>query len=153
MERVSSTASALGIASENVCAEASPEEKEAYVRSIDRADTLMVGDGLNDAPAFRASYCAATPAVDRPALPSRADFFFLGESMDAVGAALNTARRLGRVIKGNLAFALAYNVAVLTLCFAGAMTPVLAAVLMPASSLGIVAWTAARMGSKETAWK
>ena len=53
----------------------------------------MVGDGLNDSPSFEVAFCAATPAVDRPVLPGKADFFFLGDGIAAIGRSLTAARR------------------------------------------------------------
>ena len=105
----------------------------------------MVGDGLNDAPAFEAAFCAATPALDTPVMPARADFFFRGGGAGAVSAVLDTARRLHRVITASLALAIAYNAVALSLCFAGMMTPLLCAVLMPVSSLALIAHVGLRL--------
>jgi P-type Cu2+ transporter len=73
--------------------------------------------------------------ADRGLLEQKADFYFLGRGLNGVRALLDAAarRRLaGRVV---IAFALAYNVGAITLCLAGRMSPLLAAILMPASSL------------------
>jgi len=123
------------------------------VAALDRHDTLMVGDGLNDAPSFRAAWTSATPAVDHAALPARADFYFLGGGIGAVRAALGLARRLRVVVRDNLALAAAYNAAALAMCLAGIVTPVVAAVLMPLSSAGVVTLTAARLSERRLRWK
>jgi Cu2+-exporting ATPase len=112
----------------------------------------MVGDGLNDALSFAAALCAATPAVDRPVLPGRADFYFLGDGIAAIGRALSAARRLRRVVRDNLALAIIYNVAAVALCFAGLVTPLVAAVLMPLSSVAVVSLTAYRLSGRTQKW-
>jgi Cu2+-exporting ATPase len=144
-ERVRTAAARIGIAPEWAHAGCSPEEKARFVRNLDRGDTLTVGDGLNDAGAFEESMCAATPAVDHAALPGRADFYYLGSGVSAVRAALAAAHRLRRVVRDDLVLAGAYNAVALALCFAGLVTPPVAAVLMPIGSLGILAVTAGRL--------
>ncbi len=118
----------------------SPEQKAALVQQIDgeRRDTLMIGDGINDALAFSAAACAGTPAIDRPTLPARADFYFSGVGIGPVSEALRAAKRLRRIILRNLGLASIYNLVVLSLSFAGLMTPLRCAVAMPISSLLII---------------
>lgn len=113
----------------------------------------MVGDGINDALAFDAAFATATPAVDRPHLPARADLYFLGDGVAAVGRALTVARTLRRVVVANLGFALLYNAAALALAFAGLVTPLAAAVLMPSSSLAVVGHTVYRLTGRRVAWR
>jgi len=151
--RVRAVANAIGLPADRAEGSLSPEAKAARVRELDRRDTLMVGDGINDAPAFAAAFCTATPAVDRPQLPARADFYFLGDGISAVRHALEAATRWRRVVWANLAFALAYNALALGLSFAGLVTPLLAAVLMPASSLTVVTHTIARLAGRRAAWR
>jgi Cu2+-exporting ATPase len=122
------------------------------VRALDRRDTMMVGDGLNDAPSIAAALCAATPAVDRPVLPGKADFYFFGDGLAAVRWSLAAARRLRRIVRTNLAIAVAYNAVALALALAGLVTPVVAAILMPTSSVGVVALTAWRLSERRTTW-
>ena len=144
-ERVRLAADRLGIPPNRAHGDLSPDDKADAIAAIDDSDTMMVGDGLNDAPAFAAAYCAGTPAMDRPVLPARADFCFRSASSGAVESLFDVADHYGRVVRGNIALALSYNAVALTLCFAAAMTPVLCAVLMPISSVALVAHTAWRM--------
>ena len=141
-----------GIPAGNAAGDLSPEAKAERVRAISRGDTLMVGDGINDAMSFDAATCTATPAVDRPALPARADFYFLGEGIGAVRRALESARRLRAVTRANILFALAYNAISLAFCFAGLISPLLAAILMPASSLTVVGHTTWRLTGRRLSW-
>jgi Cu2+-exporting ATPase len=145
-DRVAAAAALLGVDPKLAIGGMSPEGKADYVRRIDQRDTLMVGDGINDAPAFAASFCAGTPAMDRPVLPARSDFFFRGAQAGAVVAALDAAQRRSRVVRANLALAVAYNSSTIVLCFCGLMTPLLCAVLMPLSSIALVLHTTVRLG-------
>ncbi|MBL8750934.1 MAG: HAD family hydrolase [Planctomycetes bacterium] len=143
-ERVQRAAAALGIEPALAAGGMSPADKARAVEAIDDDDVMMIGDGINDAPAFAASWCAGTPAMDRPVLPARADFCFRGATAGAVEAVFATAALHGNVVRTNLTIALLYNATTLVLCFAGAMTPGLCAVLMPVSSAALVLHTSSR---------
>jgi len=144
-ERVQAAARHLGLP--EACAQGgmTPSDKAAAVAAVDASDTMMIGDGLNDALAFDAAFCAGTPAMDRPVLPARADFCFRGAQAGAVQSLCDTAELHTSVVRTNLALALTYNASVLAVSFAGLMTPLLCAVLMPISSLALVLHTSIRM--------
>ncbi len=144
-DRAMRAASALRLPESRVHAEMTPEQKAAYVAANDHADTLMVGDGLNDGPAFAAAFCAGTPAIDRPVMPSKADFAFAGAGSGAVLAVHATGLRLCGVVRRNLRLSSIYNVTAVALSLAGWMTPLLCAVLMPLSSLTLIAHTSLAM--------
>ena len=150
--KVDVAATELGVPAARAVGGLTPEAKAARVRTLDRRDTLMVGDGLNDSPSFEAALCAATPAVDRPVLPGKADFFFLGDGIAAIRRSLQAAHVLRRVVRDNLALAVAYNVAAVALCLAGLVTPVVAAIIMPVSSVAVVSLTALRLSGRRLAW-
>ncbi|MCC6670222.1 MAG: heavy metal translocating P-type ATPase [Planctomycetes bacterium] len=143
--KVERAAETLGVDRAHVRAELAPEAKAAYVRAMDRGDTMMVGDGLNDAPAFEAAFCAGTPALDRPVLPARADFCFLGNGSGAVSRVLAAGHRFRAVVVANLALGFTYNVGAVAAALLGWMTPLWAAVLMPISSLTLLLHTWLRM--------
>ena len=141
-DRAHAAAAELGIPPERVRGDLSPQGKADFVAALDDDDTMMVGDGINDAPAFAVAFTAATPAVDRATLPARADIFYLGTGLLPVARALSLAALVRRTIVRNLVLAAAYNTTVLALAFAGLMSPLLCAVLMPLSSIAIVLATA-----------
>lgn len=143
---------ALRIDSEHARGDLDPEAKARFVRALDDRDTLMVGDGLNDSPSFEAALCSATPAVDRPVMPGKADFYFLGDGISAIRRALGGARRLRRIVRDNLIVAVVYNLSAVALCIMGLVTPVVAAILMPVSSVGIVSVTAWRLTGRRLTW-
>jgi Cu2+-exporting ATPase len=150
--KVDTAARALGLPLEKSHGGLTPEAKAELVRTIDQKDTLMVGDGLNDSPSFEAALCAATPAVDRPVLPGKADFYFLGDGIAAIRRSLLAARHLRKVVRDNLAIAILYNLGAVALCLAGLVTPVVAAILMPISSVFVVSLTAIRLSSRRLPW-
>ncbi len=152
-ERVRVLARAAGIPEVHAHGDLDPDAKARFVAAHRPEETLMVGDGLNDAPAFAVALASATPSVERPFLASRADFYFLTPGLEAVAHALRGARVLAKSVRANLAFAVAYNVAVVALAFAGLMRPWLAAILMPASSLASTMLTLRLTRLGRNAWK
>ncbi|HUF62654.1 MAG TPA: hypothetical protein VMN36_11315, partial [Verrucomicrobiales bacterium] len=104
---------------------------------------LFLGDGLNDSLAFAAASCAGTPVIDRAPLARNADFHFRARSLGFLPCLFEVVQRHGSAVRTVFGFAATYNVAAAGLCLAGAMNPLLAAILMPLSSvfsLGLVRW-------------
>jgi len=151
-ERVERIAVRLGLSPDQLRGGLTPEAKAAVVEDLDDSDTLMIGDGLNDSLSFDRAWCAATPAIDRAVLPHKADFYYLGDGVSAVRRALAAARRLRAVQRGNLVFATIYNLGAVGLCLGGLVTPVVAAVLMPLSSVTVVSLTILRLSRGRSAW-
>ncbi|WP_164021334.1 heavy metal translocating P-type ATPase [Pyxidicoccus trucidator] len=139
--RVRELAEALGIPTSQALGGQRPEDKAATVASLDSADTLYLGDGVNDSLAFERALCAGTPAIDRPVMPGKSDFFLLGEGLASIREALRLSLRLRAVVRRLLVLAIGYNVVAVTVCLAGWMTPLRAAVAMPATSLATVLFT------------
>ncbi|MDB6155365.1 MAG: copA [Chthoniobacteraceae bacterium] len=134
-EKVEAMADRLRIPRKQCHAQMSPQEKGEWVQQFDAHDTLYIGDGANDSLAFDAAWCSGTPAVDRGLLEQKADFYFLGRGLGGVRALLRAAGKRRRTVRAVIFFAIAYNVVAVTLCLLGKMNPLLAAILMPASSL------------------
>ncbi|NMO21068.1 heavy metal translocating P-type ATPase [Pyxidicoccus fallax] len=139
--RVREMAESLGIPTAHALGGQRPEDKAAAVTSLDAADTLYLGDGVNDSLAFERALCAGTPAIDRPVMPGKSDFFLLGEGLASIREALRLSLHLRAVVRRLLGLAIAYNVVAVTVCLAGWMTPLRAAVAMPATSLATVLFT------------
>ena len=136
-EKVRAMATRLGLDPARCHGGMTPNEKAGWVRAADpgRDRTLTVGDGANDSLAFNESFCTGTPAVDRGLLEHKADFYFLGRGLNGVRQLLETATLRHRAVRWVVAFAILYNAATLAVSLAGAMSPLLAAILMPVSSL------------------
>ncbi len=140
-EKVQAMAAQLGVPAERALAALHPEEKARTVAALDANDTLYLGDGVNDALAFNAAFIAGTPAIDRPVMPARSDFFLVGEGLSPIKEALARAAHVRAVVRRVLTVSLAYNAFAICLALFGKMTPSLAAITMPASTLTLITLT------------
>lgn len=141
-EKVATMAAALGIPPENAVGGTTPGGKADWVAKIDRRDTLMLGDGANDSLAFDAALVRGTPVIHRGVLENKADFYYLGRGLSGIRLLFEIDAQRRRTQRQLLVFSVAYNVLAVGLAAAGHMNPLLAAVIMPLSSLatlGIVA--------------
>lgn len=139
--QVDALAARLGLPPERVLSTQSPEDKAALVQRLGSEGALFLGDGVNDARAFEAALCAGTPAIERPVMPSRSSFFFVGEGLAPLSAALDASRRLHAVVRRVLWGSLAYNALAVAFGLLGLITPLRAAIFMPASSLTLLLFT------------
>jgi Cu2+-exporting ATPase len=132
------TAEAVGI--ENWRAELSPAGKVDALRAWSRRHGLvaMVGDGLNDGPVLAAAAVGIAVGGATDMARETADITLPEGALGRLPWLVQLARRVRRTIITNIAWALGYNVAALSLAAAGLLQPVIAAVLMAGSSLLVV---------------
>jgi Cu2+-exporting ATPase len=134
-------AAAYGAGIENWLAEVRPDGK---IRELDRLKAggyrvLMVGDGLNDAPALAAAHASLSPSTAADVSQTASDAVFQGEPLAPVIEVLKVARASQGMAKENFAIALAYNVVSVPLAMAGYVTPLIAALAMSLSSIAVTA--------------
>ena len=132
-------AETLGIA--NWHARMSPTEKAAHIqtRSDQGQHDLMVGDGINDAPALAAAHASMSPATAAEISQNAADIVFQGDRLGAVIEAIDVATKADRLVRQNFALSFTYNVITIPLAVSGYVTPLFAAIAMSSSSLIVIA--------------
>lgn len=150
VERTRALAAYCGIAVENAVGGQSAEAKAAWVRAHDHGELLFIGDGINDALVATEATVSGTPAIDRPFLAARTDFYLVTAGIAPLRLALEQARRLRKVLGFTLSVAIAYNIVTVGLAYAGLMTPLICAVLMPLSSLSTIFMVLAMLGESST---
>lgn len=129
-------ARAVGIARGSVLAGVSPERKRDIVSRYPRA--LMVGDGVNDAVALAASHVGVAVHGSMEASFRAADIYLTRPGLRPLADLFALSRATVAIIKRNLLFSLVYNAVGAVLALAGFITPLLAAVLMPLSSITVI---------------
>jgi len=146
-ERVSPIAAQLGIEAKALC---SPQDKAAWIEANAPHNALMIGDGANDSLAFDAAICRGTPVVDKSILEASADFFFFGRSLRSLPELFAVASRRRLTVATIFTVAVVYNITAVSICLAGLMHPLLAAILMPLSSLVTLALAWIGLGGHQT---
>ncbi len=136
---VASVARALGLPAGAAHGGVSPEDKLARVEaSVKRGPVIMVGDGVNDAAALSAATVGIAVHGGAEASLAAADVYLTRPGLEPVVELLDGAQATMRIIRRNLAVSLVYNLVGASLAMSGVITPLVAAVLMPLSSLTVV---------------
>ncbi len=154
-EAVAPIAAALGIA--NWSAALTPVQKIAVIDDLKAGGchVLMVGDGLNDAPALAAAHVSLSPIDAAHIAQAQADAVFLGERLGPVLDAILIAARARRLMWQNLWLAVIYNTIAVPIAILGYVTPLIAALAMSGSSILVTlnALRARRGGSRTDAMR
>ncbi|MBV7266346.1 heavy metal translocating P-type ATPase [Erythrobacter ani] len=137
-DAVRTVADELGLESD---AGATPQKKLQALELLKQQgrNPLMVGDGLNDAPALAAAHASIAPGSASDVSQQAADAVFIGRKLMPVALAIKVSRKTMRIVRQNLGFSVLYNVCAVPLALFGFVTPLIAAIAMSISSLVVVA--------------
>ncbi len=138
-------ATAQGVASRlgadiEVIAEVMPEDKDRVIGNLQGLGrkVAMVGDGINDAPALiRADVGVALGSGTDVSIAS-ADIVLISSELEKVFLVRKLARRTLSTIRQNIALSITYNIIMVPLAMAAVVTPLVAAITMPISSLLVI---------------
>jgi P-type Cu2+ transporter len=118
-----------------------PDQKIARIHELagEGCKVLMIGDGMNDAPALAAGHAAISPSSAADISQNAADAVFQGDKLGPILEILAVAKAARRRSLENFAIAIGYNVLFVPLAMAGLVTPLIAAIAMSASSIAVTA--------------
>ena len=121
-------------------AECRPEDKLKAIEELQRQGEVicMVGDGINDAPAFARADVAIAMTEASEITRLNADLVLLNNRIDTLKILCGICARTNRTIRANFAWALSYNLTALPFAGAGLLSPWMAALGMSLSSLVVV---------------
>lgn len=136
---VAAAAQALGL--DRYQAGLKPQGKIDRINALkDAGDTpIMVGDGINDAPALAAAHVSVSMGSAADISRSAADLVIQGDRLAALPRAIDIAKSARARMMENFALANIYNVIAVPLAVFGLVTPLVAAIAMSASSLVVMA--------------
>jgi Cu2+-exporting ATPase len=139
-KRLAAEAVARQLGGIDVIAEVLPQDKDRMISELQlRGErVLMVGDGVNDAPALiRADVGIALGSGTDVSVES-ADVVLMNSELDKVRLAMQLSRRTLNTIKQNIGISFAYNLIMIPLAMMAMVTPLVAAISMPISSLLVI---------------
>ncbi len=132
-----------------------PEQKLDFIATLQREENrqvLMVGDGLNDAGALQQSDVGLAVSDDINNFSPACDAIVQGEKLPLLPHYIRLARAGQRIIKTSFGISLVYNLAGISFAVTGQLSPVVAAILMPLSSITIVLFTTAATNLVARRW-
>ncbi|KAA6187084.1 heavy metal translocating P-type ATPase [Thiohalocapsa marina] len=124
----------------DLIAEVLPEDKDRVIAGLQAGGqrVAMIGDGVNDAPALvRADVGIAVGSGTDVSIAS-ADLVLMSDELTRVGDAGRLARRTLRTIRQNIGLSVVYNIIMVPLAMGAMITPLVAAISMPLSSLAVI---------------
>jgi len=123
--------------------EQSPQDKLDFIKALQaKGDkVMMIGDGLNDAGALQQSYVGIALTDNVNNFSPGSDAILDGRSLHKLPEFLKFSKATLRVIYGSFAISFTYNMVGLSYAVTGKLSPVIAAILMPLSTVTIISFT------------
>jgi len=123
-----------------VIAEVLPQDKDRIIHELQKkgAKVAMVGDGINDAPALIRADVGIALGSGTDVSGESADIVLMNDELDKVGLSVALSRRTLRTIHQNIGISVAYNIIMVPLAMSAMITPLVAAIAMPVSSLLVI---------------
>jgi len=120
-----------------------PDQKMGFIRQLRKKGNtvLMIGDGLNDAGALRESDVGIAVSDDTNTFSPACDAILDGRALHRLPDFIRLAKAVKKVIVVTFALSLSYNLIGLYFAVQGTLSPIIAAILMPASSISIILLT------------
>lgn len=118
----------------------SPQQKLDYVQQLQnkRTKVMMIGDGLNDAGALKQSDVGISVVANSFSFSPACDAIMEADKLNMLPAFIKSAQRANQVILGTFVYSLLYNIIGLYFALTAQLSPVVAAILMPMSSISII---------------
>lgn len=125
---------------DNALGQLTPEQKLEHLKALqdDNEVILMVGDGINDAPALGHAHLSAAMGSGADLTKTGADIVLLRDKLQSLASAFDTSQLTQSIIKQNIAWAIGYNLSVVPIAALGFIPPYIAALGMSFSSLLVV---------------
>jgi Cu+-exporting ATPase len=120
-----------------------PEDKLNFIKQLQSHNkkVIMFGDGLNDAGALKESYVGVSITDNMNNFTPACDAILNGESFGKIPAFLKYSKQSNKIVIGSFIVSILYNIVGLSFAVQGTLEPVIAAILMPVSSISIVLFT------------
>jgi len=117
-----------------------PEDKKTYIENLQKNNgvVLMIGDGLNDTPALKTADFGISITDDTSYFAPAGDAILKGESLQYLPEIIRFSKTAYKLLITSYVFSFVYNAIGLSLAFFGYLSPVVAAVFMPFSSISVV---------------